>query len=134
LKFLNSEIERLEPEILIISNMSDRYVSYGTQRGVVIRDKEGNQPWNYKDALKVWEGNLRDVLTALPVEQKTLVLSQPPFSKFLNPSLINPNAPHSNFGRKLEFVALMTRIDSAKRAICCVDDADRQREAFYLLR
>ena len=93
LKFLNTEIERLQPEILIISNMSDRYVSYGTQRGIVIRDKEGNQPWNYKDALKVWEGNLRDVLTALPVEQKTLVLSQPPFSKFLNPSLTNPNAP-----------------------------------------
>ena len=92
LKFLNSEIERLEPEILIISNMSDRYVSYGTQRGIVIRDKEGNQPWNYQDALKVWEGNLRDVLTALPIEQKTLVLTQPPFSKFLNPSLINPDA------------------------------------------
>ena len=93
LNFVNQEIQRVEPEVLIISNMSDRYVSYGTQRGIVIRAANGRQPWNYSEALDIWIENLDDVLRGLPDSQKTLILLQPPFSKFVNPSLIRPNAP-----------------------------------------
>ena len=91
LNFVNQEIQRVEPEVLIISNMSDRYVSYGTQRGIVIRAANGRQPWNYSEALDIWIENLDDVLRGLPDSQKTLILLQPPFSKFVNPSLIRPN-------------------------------------------
>jgi hypothetical protein len=90
LNFVNQEIQRVEPEVLVISNMSDRYVSYGTQRGIVIRTADGRQPWNYSEALDVWIENLDDVLKELPQTQKTLILLQPPFSKFVNPSLIRP--------------------------------------------
>ena len=93
LNFVNQEIQRVEPEVLIISNMSDRYVSYGTQRGIVIKAANGRQPWNYSEALDIWIENLDDVLRGLPDSQKTLILLQPPFSKFVNPSLIRPNAP-----------------------------------------
>ena len=93
LNFVNQEIQRVEPEVLIISNMSDRYVSYGTQRGIVIRTADGRQPWNYSEALDIWIENLDDVLRRLPDSQKTLLLLQPPFSKFVNPSLIRPNSP-----------------------------------------
>ncbi|MDA2968780.1 MAG: acyltransferase family protein [Actinomycetota bacterium] len=93
LNFVNQEIQRVEPEVLIISNMSDRYVSYGTQRGIVIRTADGRQPWNYSEALDIWIENLDDVLRKLPDSQKTLLLLQPPFSKFVNPSLIRPNSP-----------------------------------------
>ncbi len=92
LNFINQEIQRVEPEVLVISNMSDRYVSYGTQRGIVIRTADGRQPWNYSEALDIWIENLDDVLKELPKTQKTLILLQPPFSKFVNPSLIKPNA------------------------------------------
>lgn len=92
LNFVNQEIKRVEPEVLVISNMSDRYVSYGTQRGIVIRTADGRQPWNYSEALDIWIENLDDVLKELPETQKTLILLQPPFSKFVNPSLIRPQA------------------------------------------
>lgn len=93
LDFVNQEIQRVEPEVLIISNMSDRYVSYGTQRGIVIRTADGRQPWNYSEALDIWIENLDDVFKGLPESQKILLLLQPPFSKFVNPSLIRPHAP-----------------------------------------
>ena len=93
LDFVNQEIKRVEPEVLIISNMSDRYVSYGTQRGIVIRAADGRQPWNYSEALDIWIENLEDVMNRLPTSQRTLLLLQPPFSKFINPSLIRPSAP-----------------------------------------
>ena len=92
LDFVNQEIKRVEPEVLIISNMSDRYVSYGTQRGIVIRAADGRQPWNYSEALDIWIENLEDVMNRLPTSQRTLLLLQPPFSKFVNPSLIRPDA------------------------------------------
>ena len=92
LDFVNQEIKRVEPEVLIISNMSDRYVSYGTQRGIVIRAADGRQPWNYSEALDIWIENLEDVMNRLPTSQRTLLLLQPPFSKFVNPSLFKPDA------------------------------------------
>jgi hypothetical protein len=83
---INEYIERLNPELLVIANMSDLYVSE-SGLGKVIVDFDGNPARNADEALNFWLSGLQSRFEKFE-GRKILVVQQPPLSAMREPILL----------------------------------------------
>jgi peptidoglycan/LPS O-acetylase OafA/YrhL len=87
--FREKLIDDLKPEVLVVANMSDLYVSANPQNGVPGNtNSAGREPRNYKEALTFWIQNLEEKLRRDLNAQNTVIILQPPLSNFTSPSLL----------------------------------------------
>lgn len=73
------KIKNIEPDFLVIANMSDLYVS-SAGLGKTIVDFEGRPARNTEEALAFWTANWQELIAQDLRSQKTLVIQQPPIS------------------------------------------------------
>jgi hypothetical protein len=100
--FREKLIEDLRPEVLVVANMSDLYVSANPQNGVPGNtNSAGREPRNYTEALSFWIENLEEKLLRDLKAQKTLVILQPPISKFASPTLLRREPDQDQTSRSL---------------------------------
>ncbi len=89
-EFREKLIMDLKPEILVVANMSDLYVSANPQNGIPGNTNAvGREPRNYEEALSFWIQNLENKLLRDLTKQKTVFILQPPLSKFSSPTLLH---------------------------------------------
>ena len=87
--FREKLIDDLKPEVLVVANMSDLYVSANPQNGVPGNtNSAGREPRNYSEALTFWIQNLEEKLRRDLNAQNTVIILQPPLSNFTSPSLL----------------------------------------------
>jgi hypothetical protein len=87
--FREKLIDDLKPEVLVVANMSDLYVSANPQNGVPGNtNSAGREPRNYREALTFWIQNLEEKLRRDLNTQNTVIILQPPLSNFTSPSLL----------------------------------------------
>jgi hypothetical protein len=100
--FREKLIDDLKPEVLVVANMSDLYVSANPQNGVPGNtNSAGREPRNYTEALSFWIQNLEEKLLRDVKTQKTLVILQPPISKFASPTLLHREPVQEQASRSL---------------------------------
>ena len=100
--FREELIDDLKPEVLVVANMSDLYVSANPQNGVPGNtNSAGREPRNYTEALSFWIQNLEEKLLRDVKTQKTLVILQPPISKFSSPTLLRRESVQDQASRSL---------------------------------
>ena len=100
--FREELIDDLKPEVLVVANMSDLYVSANPQNGVPGNtNSAGREPRNYTEALSFWIQNLEEKLLRDVKTQKTLVILQPPISKFASPTLLHREPVQEQASRSL---------------------------------
>ena len=88
-QFREKLIDDLKPEVLVVANMSDLYVSANPQNGVPGNtNSAGREPRNYSEALTFWIENLEEKLRRDLNGQNTVIILQPPLSNFTSPSLL----------------------------------------------
>jgi peptidoglycan/LPS O-acetylase OafA/YrhL len=73
------KIKSINPDFLVIANMSDLYVS-SAGLGKTIVDFDGKPARNTEEALAFWTANWQDLVAQDLRSQKTLVIQQPPIS------------------------------------------------------
>lgn len=86
-EILQKKISQFDPDILVIANMSDLYVD-GSGLGAIIRNFEGEAAADRYEGLKFWIENWRLLLTKRLLNQKVLVIQQPPLSAMREPILL----------------------------------------------
>jgi peptidoglycan/LPS O-acetylase OafA/YrhL len=86
-EIIQKEIESLNPDILVIANMSDLYVD-GSGLGAIIRNFDGEAAKDRYEGLEFWIENWRSLLNNKLMSQKVLVVQQPPLSAMREPILI----------------------------------------------
>jgi len=74
------KVSDLNPDILVISNMSEIYID-GVTQGDEIRNSSGTRAKDTDEATQFWLDGLRDKIEKDFKNQKTLVILQPPTSK-----------------------------------------------------
>jgi len=84
---INDQVARLKPDILVIANMSDLYVSE-SGLGKVIVDFDGNPARDANEALSFWLAGLQARMSSSLLNQKVLVIQQPPLSAMREPILL----------------------------------------------
>lgn len=84
---INDQVARLKPDILVIANMSDLYVSE-SGLGKVIVDFDGNPARDANEALGFWLAGLQARMSSSLLNQKVLVIQQPPLSSMREPILL----------------------------------------------
>ena len=100
--FREKLIDELKPEVLVVANMSDIYVSAESQNGFPGNtNSAGREPRNYTEALSFWIQNLEEKLLRDVKTQKTLVILQPPISKFASPTLLHREPVQEQASRSL---------------------------------
>ncbi len=100
--FREKLINDLKPEVLVVANMSDLYVSANPQNGIPGNtNSAGREPRNYTEALSFWIQNLEEKLLRDLKTQKTLVILQPPISKFAGPTLLRREPVQEKTSRTL---------------------------------
>jgi peptidoglycan/LPS O-acetylase OafA/YrhL len=80
-------IEKLNPDLLVIANMSDLYVSE-SGLGKVIVDFDGNPARSADEALQLWITGLRSRIENSFSMRKVLIVQQPPLSAMREPILL----------------------------------------------
>jgi hypothetical protein len=73
------KIRGINPDFLVIANMSDLYVS-SAGLGKTIVDFDGKPARNTEEALAFWTANWQELIAQDLRSQKTLVIQQPPIS------------------------------------------------------
>lgn len=86
-KAINDHIDQLDPEVLVIANMSDLFVN-GSGLGKTIVDFDGNPARNTDEALKFWIAGLSERIERDFLNRKVLVVQQPPLSAMREPILL----------------------------------------------
>lgn len=100
--FREKLINNLEPELLVVANMSDLYVSANPQNGIPGNtNSAGREPRNYTEARNFWIQNLEEKLRRDLNAQKTVVILQSPISRFSSPTLIHPEPEQNRTSRTL---------------------------------
>jgi len=84
---ISDYIEKLSPDLLIIANMSDLYVSE-SGLGKVIVDFDGNPARSADEALQLWIAGLRSRIENSFSMRKVLIVQQPPLSAMREPILL----------------------------------------------
>ncbi|MFM7495255.1 MAG: acyltransferase family protein, partial [Acidimicrobiaceae bacterium] len=84
---ISDYIEKLSPDLLIIANMSDLYVSE-SGLGTVIVDFDGNPARSVNEALQLWIAGLRSRIENSFSMRKVLIVQQPPLSAMREPILL----------------------------------------------
>ncbi|MEY2744377.1 MAG: hypothetical protein RJA65_380, partial [Actinomycetota bacterium] len=79
--------EKLNPDLLVIANMSDLYVSE-SGLGKVIVDFDGNPARSADEALQLWIAGLRSRVESIFSMRKVLIVQQPPLSAMREPILL----------------------------------------------
>jgi len=80
-------IEKLNPDLLVIANMSDLYVSE-SGLGKVIVDFDGSPARSADEALQLWITGLRSRIENSFSMRKVLIVQQPPLSAMREPILL----------------------------------------------
>jgi hypothetical protein len=124
-------IERLDPDLVIVANMSTLYTTGGTQRGgLTIPDRNGEIPSTYSEAIDSWVHGLEDQFRNYPYKDlKILLVQQIPPSKPVIPTLINKNRKNYNFNLnsapdRNEMVKVEYSVLSSFQNIAFFDPAD----------
>ncbi len=124
-------IERLDPDLVIVANMSTLYTTGGTQRGgLTIPDRNGEIPSTYSEAIDSWVHGLEDQFRNYPYKDlKILLIQQIPPSKPVIPTLINKNRKNYNFNLnsapdRNEMVRVEYSVLSSFQNIAFFDPAD----------
>ncbi len=86
-KAINDYINQLDPEVLVVANMSDLFVN-GSGLGKTIVDFDGNPARNTDEALKFWLAGLSERIERDFLTRKVLVVQQPPLSAMREPILL----------------------------------------------
>ena len=84
---ISEYIEKLNPDFLVIANMSDLYVSE-SGLGKVIVDFDGNPARSADEALQLWIAGLRSRIENRFSLRKVLIVQQPPLSAMREPILL----------------------------------------------
>ena len=84
---ISDYIEKLNPDLLVIANMSDLYVSE-SGLGKVIVDFDGNPARSADEALQLWITGLRSRIENSFSMRKVLIVQQPPLSAMREPILL----------------------------------------------
>jgi peptidoglycan/LPS O-acetylase OafA/YrhL len=84
---ISEYIEKLNPELVVIANMSDLYVSE-SGLGKVIVDFDGNPARSADEALQLWITGLRSRIENSFSMRKVLIVQQPPLSAMREPILL----------------------------------------------
>ncbi len=99
--FREKLIEDLEPELLVVANMSDLYVSANPQNGIPGNTNSvGREPRNYTEARNFWIKNLEEKFQRDLKAQNTVVILQPPVSRFSRPTLLHPEPEQNRASRR----------------------------------
>jgi hypothetical protein len=101
---ISEKIKSINPDFLVIANMSDLYVS-SAGLGKTIVDFDGKPARNTEEALAFWTANWQELIAQDLRSQKTLVIQQPPISatrelvllqKFINERISLDNSDTRN--------------------------------------
>ena len=84
---ISEYIENLNPDLLVIANMSDLYVSE-SGLGKVIVDFDGNPAGSAEEALQLWITGLKSRIESSLSMRKLLIIQQPPLSAMREPILL----------------------------------------------
>ena len=84
---IQKKIDLLNPDILVIANMSDLYVD-GSGLGAIIRNFDGEAVKDSYEALEFWIENWRSLLKDNLASRKVLVIQQTPLSAMREPILL----------------------------------------------
>ena len=84
---ISDYIEKLNPDLLVIANMSDLYVSE-SGLGKVIVDFDGKPARSADEALQLWITGLRSRIENSFSMRKVLIVQQPPLSAMREPILL----------------------------------------------
>lgn len=84
---ISEYIEKLNPDFLVIANMSDLYVSE-SGLGKVIVDFDGNPARSADEALQLWIAGLQSRIENRFSLRKVLIVQQPPLSAMREPILL----------------------------------------------
>ncbi|NBO56636.1 MAG: acyltransferase [Actinobacteria bacterium] len=86
-EIIQKKIDSLNPDILVIANMSDLYVD-GSGLGAIIRNFDGEAAKDRYEGLEFWIENWRSLLNDRLKSQKVLVIQQSPLSAMREPILL----------------------------------------------
>jgi hypothetical protein len=86
-EIIQKKIDSLDPDILIIANMSDLYVD-GSGLGAIIRNFDGEAAKDRYEGLEFWIDNWRSLLNGKLASRKVLVVQQSPLSAMREPILL----------------------------------------------
>ncbi|MDA2983496.1 MAG: acyltransferase family protein, partial [Actinomycetota bacterium] len=84
---IQKKIDSLNPDILVVANMSDLYVD-GSGLGAIIRNFDGEAAKDRYEGLEFWIENWRSLLNDRLKSQKVLVIQQSPLSAMREPILL----------------------------------------------
>jgi hypothetical protein len=84
---IRKKIQSLNPDIMVIANMSDLYVE-GAGLGAIIRNFDGDVLKSSREAIEFWIENWRLLLKEQLTFRKVLIVQQPPLSAMREPILL----------------------------------------------